>query len=211
MPRYPIIPPLSGEPADAARIHALLEELRSSFEAIGQSVSVDLQPPINWNELSQRCSWFPGTLPEEIRALYGWRGGQKLRPSNSFSPFWFRDMIFATPEVAHDEYESMMQTYGKYSEPGTSGVDLRTCFPFAAFNGGWYVFPCAGQAIDPVHPRSIFCVFQGIGAYFHTLESMLKACIDWVKHPEYQSKGRIWEEVEMEIWQLHNPGVFSRD
>jgi len=210
MARYPSIPPLSGEPTPHVRLRALLEELRLAFEAKGYRVSSELKPPLNETELRQKCSWFPGQLSSELFSLYGWRGGQQLRAFNEFAPFWFRDMIFSTPEVAEDEYKSMMETYGKYSTPEDSGINLSTSFPFASFNGGWYVFPCGGQALDPVHPRAIVCVFQGIGAYFHSMESMIRTCIDWVSHPLYQGKPVEWENVEMELWQKHNPGVFSR-
>jgi hypothetical protein len=210
MVRYPSIPPLSGEPTPHVRIHALLEELRLAFEAKGYNVSSELTPPISESKLRQKCSWFPGQLPPELISLYSWRGGQQIREHNEFSPFWFRDMIFSTPEVAKDEYLSMMETYGKYSTSEDSGIDLRTSFPFASFNGGWYVFPCGGQALDLLHPRAIVCVFQGIDAYFHSMESMIKTCIDWVNHPLYQVEPGDWQKVEIELWRKHNPGVFGQ-
>lgn len=211
-PRYPSIPPLSGTPADPARIHQRLEELRLSYEAIGEAVSADLQPPISHEALAAQCSWFPGEIAEEIYALYAWRGGQLERddePAPS-ALFWFRDRIFSTPDIARHEYQSMMETYGPYNSPEMSGVDLKSCFPFASLYGGWYVFPCGGQAIDPAHPRAIINVFQGVDIYFHSLESMLQTCIEWVRHPQYRSRDAAWDHLEIDIWQKNNPGLFER-
>lgn len=198
--------PLGGEPPDRRLIHGLLDELQRRFEVIGEAVSTHLLPPLNETALRRLCAWFPGQISEEIFALYSWRGGQESR--ENIAPFWFRDVIFITPEQAEVEYRSMMATYGAMLTPEAIGVDLAQCFPFAAFNGGWYVFPCAGQAIDLVHPRPIVSVFQDVGAYYFSLEAMVRTCIDWVSHPKYKDWAGGWEHIEMEIWDRHNPGVF---
>lgn len=208
-PKYPFIPPLAGLAPKPAVIHVLLEQLRESFEAKGNSVSAQLQPPIDPDRLKELCAWFPGAISPEIFALYSWQGGQQLSDDQDFSPFWFRDMVFSTPETAGQQYASMMETYGKLLPPELTGIDLSLSFPFAAFNGGWYVFPCGGQALDLAHPRSIVGVFQGISVYFHSMEAMLKTCIDWVNHPAYSEQGRDWEAIELEGWKRHNPGIFD--
>jgi hypothetical protein len=208
--RYAKIPPLTGNPTSSVEIHSLLETLRMSFEAKGRHVSDALMPALSEAEFRQKCAWFPGEIANELLALYSWKGGQKLDESERFAPFWFRDMIFSTPETAELEYKSMMETYGKELTPETTGVDLATCFPFAAFNGGWYVFPCGGQAIDLAHPRGIISVFQGIDIDFYSIRSMLKTCIDWAQHPLYQGGSSAWEEAEHQLWEKHNPGMFGR-
>ncbi len=209
MIRFPNIPPLSGSPPDTVRVHELLEDLRVAFENIGKSVTRDLAPPLTDEELRKRCAWFPGEIASEIFSLYSWRGGQQLRAEESFAPFWFRDTIFSTPEAAAVEYQSMMETYGDLLTPGMIGVDLAHCFPFAAFNGGWYVFPCGGQALETSRSRGIVAVFQGIDVYYYSLVKMLETCRDWVRHPRYVAQGADWANIEMEIWREHNPGIFS--
>ena len=208
VPRYSKIPSLSGEPTPRAELHSLLEELRLAFEAVGRHVSTTLMPALSDSELRRKCSWFPGEISPELFAIYSWRGGQKQ--TNDSSEFWLRDMILSTPETAEVEYQSMMETYGKYLPSEDVGVELATCFPFAAFNGGWYVFPCGGQALNRTHPRGIISVFQGLDVYFYSMESMLRTCIDWVRHPLYQGNPTQWGNVEMELWQKHNPGIFGR-
>ena len=212
--RYPTtfgtIPPLSGIASTAEVLLPLLEELRQSYEAIGERVTATLEAPISPTELVSSCRWFPGTLPEELLALYSWRGGQNVEKDAAAAPFWFRDVIFSTPKRAEDEYKSMMSSYGQMLPASTIGVELKYCFPFAAFNGGWYVFPCNGQAIDHVHPRAIISVFEGIDVYFHSFEMMLRTCIDWVKDPSYRKLSNDSGDIEMKIWQKYNPGVFDR-
>lgn len=205
--RYPVIPALSGSAPPRATIHALLEELRNAYETRGLAVSASLQPPISDTELRRQCAWFPGELPEEIYHLYSWRGGQ-LRTEQG-APFWFRDVIFSTPEKCAKEYASLQDSYGTLLPPKAIGVDLKYCFPFASFNGGWYTFPCRGQAMRPEHPRSIIVVMQGVDAYFYSLEALLRTCVAWVKHSAYGGDPGEWENVETEIWKQHNPGVFS--
>lgn len=209
MVRFANIPPLSGNPPDTLRVHVLLEELRVAFEEAEQAVTRDLAPPLLPEELRERCAWFPGDIASEIYSLYSWRGGQHLREGDSFAPFWFRDTIFATPEKAAVEYQSLMETYGSLLTPGMIGVNLAHCFPFAAFNGGWYVFPCSGQAIETSHPRGIIAIFQGVDVYYHSLAKMLETCRDWARHPRYSARDADWPHIEMEIWRKHNPGVFA--
>ena len=203
--RFTAIPPLGGPLPNRATIHQLLEELRATFERKGKSVTSTLLPHISEANLAAQCRWFPAALPEEILALYTWRGGQQLSDENA-EPFWFRDVIFIAPDAAEREYRSMMETYGKLMPASSIGVELSRCFPFAAFNGGWYVFPCGGQALNLEFPRPIVSVFQGVDVYYHSLASMLKTCVAWVDDPAYGSKS--WEDVEMEIWRRFNPGVF---
>lgn len=136
------IPPLSGTASTTKVMHQLLEELRQAYETIGEHVSSTLATPIAPTELVERCQWFPGTLPAELLALYSWRGGQEPEKDNTSSPFVFRDVEFSTPERARDEYSSMMSSYGSMP-PIDARVELKYCFPFAAFSGGWYVFPCS--------------------------------------------------------------------
>ena len=207
---YPDVPKLSGYPPERRVVHQLLEELRLSYEARGSRVSGGLKAALSENEIDERCAWFPGTLAEEIYSLYSWRGGQEIS-SEDQSPFWFRDVIFSTPEAAALQYKSMIETYGKLMPQSLVGVDLSFCFPFAAFSGGWYVFPCAGQALNRRFSRPIISVLQGVDAYYNSLDSLLKTCIAWVKHPAYGSQGRAWDEVEMEIWERLNPGVFEKE
>ena len=207
--RYSHIPALSGEPPDVGLIHRLLDTLRNAYESIGENVTSTLQPSIGELRLRERCHWFPGPIPSEIFALYSWRGGQEPETEEGAAPFWFRDVFFITPERAEREYKSMMSSYGSMLRPGTIGVDLEYCFPFAAFSGGWYVFPTRGQAIDPHHPRAIISVLQGVDVFFHSLELMLKTCIEWVEDPDYKPRSKNWGDLEMKAWEKYNPGVFA--
>ena len=189
---------------DAARLHARLEELRLAYEARGFNVSETLQPGLSAEEVTAQCSWFPAPIPKEILALYAWRGGQRESRDKKDFPFSFRDCAFATPADAKLEYESMMSTYGV--NPADAPL-LRISFPFAAYNGGWLVMPCAAQSFEPRLQRPIISVMQGIGVHYYTLETMLATAIDWVRHPKFDGYG-LPSEIELEIWRRHNPGIF---
>ena len=190
-------------------IPTLLEELRVAYEAIGRNVSASLCPAISEAELRERCSWFSHDLPAEVVALYGWRGGQDTEDESHLSPFFFRDVIFITPERAKREYESMMSTYGTETTLAKDRVELSACFPFASYSGSWYVFPCGAQIIRPEHPRGVVNVFQGFYLLYYSVATMLETCIDWVRDPGFTERNWRWHNVENDIWEKHNPGIFG--
>jgi hypothetical protein len=197
------LPPLPE--FDAARLQARLEDLRLAYEARGFNVSDTLQPALPADEVRRQCSWFPAPLPPELIALYGWRGGQRESHEEQDFPFWFRDCAFITPADAKAEYDSLMATYG--ANPADAPL-LRICFPFAAFNGGWLVMPCAAQSLEPRLPHPIISVMQGVDVHYYSIETMVATAIDWVRHPKFDGYG-LPSAVEMDIWQRHNPGLFQ--
>lgn len=191
---------------DANRLQAKLEELRLAYEKKGFNVSETLQPGLSAQETMTQCSWFPVKLPQEIIALYAWRGGQQESREEKDFPFMFRDCAFLTPTDAKHEYESMMQTYG--TNPADAPL-LRTSFPFAAYNGGWLVLPCAGQSLELNLQRPIISIMQGIDVHYYSIETMLATAIEWVLHPKFDGYS-LPSDIELEIWQRHNPGIFQR-
>ena len=193
-------------PFSATNLHTLLNELLDAYEAKGMKVSNDLLPPINEQELREICSWFPGELPAEIIALYAWRGGHKKDAWEADFPFWFRDNSFCSIERAKQEYQSMMDSYGTIPEDHEL---LKYSFPFASFNGGCYVLPTQGQPFSSALSLPIISVLEGIDILFYSIESMVSTCIEWVKHPQYDEDYSLPKEIEIEIWQKHNPGIFK--
>jgi len=156
--------------------------------------------------------WFPAPIPEPLRELYSWRNGQPKDAWESKHVFWFRDMQFTSLQRAAFEYRSMMESYGSVDADNIKyhGIALATSFPFASFNGGWYVIPCAPHTIDRTHPLPVVGVMEGVDVYFHSLEKMLDTCIDWRKHSTWEGDGwKLSESMEMEIWRRHNPGIFG--
>ena len=197
------VPPFSAD-----QLHQLLEKLRSAFEAKSLNVSDTLLPPLNEQELRERCQWFPGEIVPELIALYSWRGGQEPGPwglDETDHPFWFRDCAFSSLAIAQNEYRSMMASYGQIPEFHKT---LETCFPFAAFNGGWLVLPTTPHEFDKSLMRPVVSVMQGMDVYFYSMEKMVETCVDWVSHPSYEGDGTLPENVEHEIWRKHNPGIF---
>jgi len=195
------LPEFSGK-----NLHVLLDELLEAYESKGMHVSDSLLAPLSQSELIDRCSWFPGELPPEIISLYSWRGGQLKDAWESEFPFWFRDNSFCSVERAQFEYKSMMDSYGIYPEDHEL---LKYSFPFASFNGGWYVFPTQGQPFSATLKAPIVGVLQGIDIYYFSIETMVQTCIDWVSHDKYDADSSMPDKIEREIWQKHNPGIFG--
>ena len=187
-------------------LHKLLDKLLAAYESKGMSVSDSLLPPIPELELVKKCNWFPGKLPPQIISLYSWRGGQEKDAWESEFPFWFRDNSFCSIERAEDEYKSMMESYGSYPQDHEL---LKYSFPFAAFNGGWYVFPTKGQPFSSSLKAPIISVLEGIDIFFFSIESMVLTCLDWVSHEKYDADYTLPEDIEMKIWRKHNPGIFE--
>jgi hypothetical protein len=205
-------PPLPGHPPDlppfsAENLHKLLDALLAAYEAHYPGIGETLLPPIGAGELHSRCDWFPGRLPAEIIALYGWRGGQDLSHLGAEEPaFWSPDNIFCSPEDAAAAYRSISWSYALW--PPDRNL-LRYAFPFATFEGSSYVLPTRSQGLPPGLERPVISVFEGVDIYFHSLESLVRTCLDWITHPGYRGDAALGSEIEMDIWLRHNPGLFT--
>jgi hypothetical protein len=182
-----------------------LEKLRLAFEAKGHAVTKSLRPPVPEQELRKRCEWFPQPLPEELVALYSWREGQPDGPWEESYPFWFRDCGFSALATAERSYGRIMATYGA---EGPDEELLKGAFPFAEFNGGWLVLPTARAGFKDL-ARPVVSVHQGVDVWFHSMNTMVDTCVEWVSHPAWTSEGLYPQSLEMEIWRKHNPGIFE--
>ncbi len=194
-------------------MHSLLEELRLAFEEKDHSVTSSLLEPLTEDEIREKCkSWFPEKVPSSIIELYEWKGGQEKNAWEEAFPFWLRDMSFISLDQAETEYKSMMESYGLHSSFEEDGVRLKDCFPFAAFNGGWFVIPASTSKWSSVYSQPVVCVFQGTELYYHSVESMLKTCIECVQHFSWTSENSdIDEDIAMAIWRKYNPGIFEEE
>ena len=187
-------------------LHEQLDKLLEAYESKGMTVRESLLPGIPEPELKKMCTWFPGELPEEIVALYEWRGGQAKDAWEEEFPFWFRDNSFCSIQRAEYEYKSMMESYGTFPENHDM---LKYSFPIASFNGSWYVLPTRSHNLDANLAKPIISVHEGIDIYFYSIEKMVQTCVEWVQHENYSPEGLYPEDIEMEIWKKHNPGIFS--
>ena len=190
-------------------LKVLLDDLVEAYESRDMRVSHTLQPGLTREAIVEKFSWFRGTLPQDLFELYEWRGGQVLE-EDSDAPFWFRDVLFLTPERARRQYESMMGTYGVDSSLEKDGLELENCVPFGAYSGSWYVIPSGGQNIRPEYPSAIINVYHGVQLLYYSMEHMVRTCIKWVRHPDYTYKTWRWDHTEIDIWEEINPGIFPK-
>jgi len=194
------------KPFSETRLQQLLDDLLAAYQAKGFSMKNTLLPPISASQLSEKCTWFPGDMLPELQALYAWHGGQNKGAWEVETPFWFRDNAFLSIENAEHEYVSMMESYG--SELSDQAW-LKYAFPFAAFNGSWYVLPTRGHPFASNLRYPIISVFEGVDVYYYSIESMLQTCVDWVNHPSYSKDFTLPRDIEMSIWKKYNPGIFE--
>jgi len=171
-----------------------------------------IQSALSRDEINKRTGWFPASLPEPIIELYAWANGQAKAPWNEPNRFVFRDMGFLSLENAAAEYESMMASYGVDNTVEDDGLALATSFPFAAFNGGWYVVPAGKHSFNTDNPQPVVCVLEGIEMQFHSIPKMLDTCTEWVGTDSYNCEdGELNEREEEAIWVKHNPGIDCDD
>lgn len=191
-------------------IFTLCDSLVEAYRTRGEDLESALLPGLSQREIESRTRWFPAALPQSLLELYTWRNGQPDDAWNTDKVLWFRDMQFASLERAEAEYRSMMDSYGVGNSRQLEGIELRTSFPFASFNGGWYVVPCQGHDLKPSYPFPVVNVFQGIDIYFHSVERMLETCIEWrLASVRLDDSWELSERKEREIWRRHNPGVLG--
>lgn len=194
----------------SARLHGLLDELLSVYEAKGQPVSQTLLPPLTEAEIRAQCTWFPGEINAEIISLYTWRGGSSVETWDAEFPFWFRDNVFCSLETAALQYSQMMECYSNF--PGCKEM-IKYAFPIAEFNGGRYVIPTRGHPFHESLHAPIVSVCDGVDVYYYSLEKMVETCIDWAQQKGTKIKEDFFildQALEMKIWLKHNPNLFDQ-
>ena len=195
-----------------------LDDLKDAYEDNGLSVSGGLLAPVCEQELRDFCAdWFPVDLPDELIALYGWRGGWSefnnyfdddgnVTDATDYAPFYFRDCLFSDLKTVQCNYEAALQY--EYDMNGESLLyELRQyAFPFAASDSSLLMLPCKDLGIDfGVESRKpIISDLEQISVWFGSIEQMLATCIDWVRHGDGFPVPQA-EEEELAIWQKHNP------
>lgn len=185
-----------------------LERLADAFEARGIPVRSNLRPGASEAELDHLAEELNVVLPEEVKALYRWRNGH-LDP-NAPNVLQFRDNTFIGLETVPQAHQSVNEIYGQDGgDPDLVPleVDLAQSVPISEFMDSWLVVACGPQSVTTRSQHPIVEVFQGVVPVFYSIETMIDTCIDWVEQPEY----RQYEEApnEREIWERHNPGIFS--
>lgn len=192
------------------KIKNLLDALEQEFERKGHYVSRCLNEGLSKDQIREKTQWFNHELADEVVELYRWKNGQSQDAWEVEYPFYFRDNTFCDLSRAEKTYRQVLELDAPaLINSGLGRPDLTTCFPFAEFNGEYFLIPCVEIKWDGISGFPILDRFGDV--YFHSFESMLKTCIDWVHNSSYDEWGslNISEEKEREIWEKHNPGIFS--
>lgn len=104
----------------------------------------------------------------------------------------------------------VLDAYGQFEDDVDVvpvGVRLRDCVPIAHFMGSTYVVTCGPQDVTKQSPHPVLNAFQRVELFFYSIESMVATCIDWVEQTNYRRD--VDTPNELEIWERHNPGIFS--
>lgn len=182
-----------------------LNTLISIIQDRGFPINECLQPGLSREAIAIQTSHLPFDFPQELYTLYQWRNGTNLDCQFSF----FRDQLFLPLEEALKSYDEIAHYYVEELEELNIDweIDLRYCFPFASFEGSYYVLVC-----DSVEAKEgqIFNIFEGIEKYFNSFSTMLATGIAWGQQGVIKPYGiELSPELELEIWRRYNPGVFD--
>ena len=178
-------------------IRAKLRHIETLLSERGFPVD-DLNPGLSREEIADKVAQLPYPFPEELYQLYMWKNGTQEGSDLAL----FRDQTFSSIEDALSNLADL-----RYS-----GVE--DAFPFATFEGSYYVLPAKAYALHKNLERPVIEVFEGVGVYFYSIAHMLDTQIDWIKEgvhvpPESDSAGIDLSDLEMTIWRRHNPGIFE--
>ena len=182
-----------------------LNTLISIIQDKGFPINDYLQPGLSREAIATQTRHLPFDFPQELYALYQWRNGTNLDCQFSL----LRDQFFLPLEEALKSYDEIVHYYVEELEELNIDweIDLRHCFPFAGFEGSYYVVVC----YPPETKESqIFSVFEGVEKYFNSFSTMLFTCIAWCQQGVIKPYGiKLSPELELEIWRQHNPGLFD--
>ena len=192
-------------------ITELLDELRLAHLERGRDVDRHLKPGIPHAEVLERTAHLGLALPDDLLELYEWRDGQDEQQAEmDTDAFSFRDNVFADLDWALREYPVIQEYYAPEPDSIPYGFELTETFPFAHFMGSSYVVVCGAHTLDSPSPNPVAGIFQGVDMYFHSLETMLETCLEWMRHPDWDRESLLDDEIEREIWRRRNPGAFRR-
>lgn len=187
---------------------ALLNHLNTLILLIQEKnfpIETYLKPGLSRQAIATLTRHLPFEFPEELYTLYQWHNGTD--PACQFA--LFRDQLFLSLEDALKEYDKIVYYYVDELEQLDIdfGVDLRHCFPFASFEGSYYVLVCYPMENKD---RPIFSVFEGVEQYFNSFSSLLSTCIVWCQQGVKREYGiELSQDLELKIWKQYNPGVFD--
>lgn len=187
----------------------LLEELRLAFLERGCDVDRHLRPGLPPDEIRARISGSGVEAPSALVELYAWRDGQSETAQASHDAFCFRDCPFLDLERALGELELVRRLYPPAPDALPLGFELDRVVPFASLMGSTLAVVCGAHTLPSPDPHPVVNLFQGIEVFFHSLESMTRTCIDWVRDPRWSPATHLPGDVEHRAWVLHNPGLFE--
>lgn len=187
---------------------ARLDRLVAAFEAHGLDVGANLLPGATAAQIDAVEAELGVRLPRAYRELYGWSAGC-VDPASDVA-LMFRDNTFLRLDDVAEVRRAVVATYGATDDEDAEnyyGVDLRTTAPFAEFMGSTYLVATGPHRLDPTLAHPVIGAFQGVETYFHSIETMVETCIEWVEHPDYEPLASAPDETA--TWLKHNPGLFG--
>ncbi len=191
-------------------IFTLCERLADAYELQGVTVRANLRPGVSREVVLKALAPLGIAVPEEVIELYSWANGHILEEDwDHHRHVRFRDGVFLSVERIVGEYAGVQQFYGQDSTLADDRIDLRSIVPISSYEGAWNVVACGAHLSGTQFDHPVFHVHQGIDMYFHSVESMLRTCIDWVSSPHWEHLTTLPRDIEMEIWRRHNPGIFE--
>ena len=180
-------------------VPSLLNALLDASQVGGANVGAELNPGLEQNELLDLLAPLKLQVPQSFMEMYRWRNGCK----DDHCGFYFRDLTFVSLQEAI-ECREIILTY--YALDADDPFDYAHFLPFSRLQGkDFFGVLCTPIGDLPPAADNVISVSEGGNVLnFHSIESMLRTCIDWVDQDAISN-----EELELEIWRQHNPGIFE--
>lgn len=178
-------------------IHPKLDLMIEILKQKGFDIKSQFKPGLSRDEVLNKTSKLSFPVPEEIISLYTWRNGPVNNWMNSPDHlFIFRDHCFLDIDQAIEEAANVNKFY-----------KLKKVFPFASFEGSTLALPVEPYAFYDRLERPVINIFEGVSVHFFSLAIMLDTVNEWFEMGVHNPQGgQVKEDLELEIWQRHNPG-----
>lgn len=177
-----------------------LTQMITTFKQKGFDIDEKFKPGLSKEEILKKTGALSFAIPPEIVELYTWRNGTLDPWYDSTKPLLiFRDYSFVDLDHSLETVSSIKQYYG-----------VKNVFPFATFQEGSLVIPVKPFSIFKNIERPIISIHQGTELYFYSFSTMLDTVIEWIEKDvnrpyDYESLSKK-ADLELDIWQKHNPG-----
>ena len=152
-----------------------LNRLVDAIEALNVPMSDYLLPGLSSQDIDQLTESLDFRLPEGLYELYAWHNGHE---ADIETPLFF-DKDFISLQDAMQEYHNLRASLQfEIESPEGHYPYLKTCFPFAEFEGDILVLMSEKESFEGLEGLPVISVFEGVEVAYDSFLAMLDAAIE---------------------------------